>query len=148
MQLSDLKNDVAVVKTNVGNVSDRLARIEKTIDDIRNDNGQILSRISRLEPAPRPTPAPAPPADSRVMTGFYLTDSDVKLIRELLRPPPKSDAPAKYRLWERLPESVTSPLPEDVTGKITKLRGLRYSIDPGNNAIALVEPAGTVIAII
>jgi hypothetical protein len=57
-QIGDLKSDVAVVKTNVVNISDRLARIEKTIDDIRSDGGQILSRISRLEPPSRPLLSP------------------------------------------------------------------------------------------
>jgi hypothetical protein len=148
VQVGDLKTDLAIVQTSVSNVSDRLARIEKTIDDIRDNSGQILSRISRLEPAPRPQPTPAPSPDSRPIAGFYLTDGEVKLLRELLRAPPKSDAPAKYGQWDRLPESDTAPLPDDVTGKMAKLKGLRYAIDPGNNAIALVEPSGIVIATI
>jgi hypothetical protein len=148
VQLGEQKTDIAVIKTDVKNVGDRLARIEKTVDDIRSDSGQILSRISRLEPAPRPQPTPAPSPDLRPVAGFYLTDGEAKLVRELLRTPPKSDAPAKYGLWVRVPETDTTPLPDDVVGKIPKLKGLRYAIDPGNNAIALVEPSGSVVATI
>src|SRR5262249_43989572 len=68
-QIGDLKSDVAVVKTNVVNISDRLAKVEKTIEDIRSDGGQILSRISRLEPPPR-QPAPPAPAPDPVVAGL------------------------------------------------------------------------------
>jgi hypothetical protein len=118
------------------------------MDDLRADSGQILSRISRLEPAPRSQPGPTPPTDLRPVAGFFLTDGEAKELREFLRAPPKSDAPAKYGLWTRLPEADTRPLPDEVIGKIAKLKGLRYAIDPGNNAIALVEPSGTVVATI
>jgi hypothetical protein len=152
-QLSDLKTDVAVVKANVSNVSDRLARIEKTVDEIRpeigqirTETGQILSRVSRAEPPP--APRPQQPDQRNVIAGFYVTDGEAKLLRELLRVPQKTDAPATIGLWQRAPESLLKPIPDDVTGKLPKLKGLRYAIDPGNNAIALVEPSGTVIATI
>jgi hypothetical protein len=146
-QIGDLKSDVAVVKTTVVNSNDRLAKIEKTIDDIRSDGGQILSRISRLEPPPRQPPLPAPAPDP-IVAGFYLTDSEAKLLRELLRAPPQTAAAPKYGLWEKLPDSAVQLLPDDVTGKIVKLKGLRYALDPNNNAIALVGPSGSVVAII
>lgn len=146
-QIGDLKSDVAVVKTNVVNISDRLARIEKTIDDIRSDGGQILSRISRLEPPPRQPALPAPAPDP-IVAGFYLTDGEAKLLRELLRAPPKTAAAPKYGLWEKLEDSAVLPLPNDVTDKVVKLKGWRYAIDPNNNAIALVAPSGSVVAII
>jgi hypothetical protein len=147
VQIGDLKSDVAVVKTNVVNINDRLARIEKTIDDIRSDGGQILSRISRLEPPPGQPALPAPAPDS-IVAGFYLTDGEAKLLRELLRAPPKTAAAPKYGLWEKLPDSDVRPLPDDVTSKLVKLKGLRYALDPNNNLIALVEPSGSVVAII
>jgi hypothetical protein len=73
---------VAVVKTNFVNISDRLAKIEKTIDDIRFDGGQILSRISSLEPPPRQPAPPATPAPDSVVAGFYVTEGEAKLLRE------------------------------------------------------------------
>jgi hypothetical protein len=147
VQIGDLKSDVAVVKTNVVNINDRLARIEKTIDDIRSDGGQILSRISRLEPPPRQPALPAPAPDP-IVAGFYLTDGEAKRLRELLRAPPKTAAAPTYGLWEKLPDSDVRPLPDDVTSNLVKLKGLRYALDPNNNAIALVEPSGSVVAII
>jgi hypothetical protein len=150
-QLSDLKTDVAVVKTNVGNVSDRLARIEKTVDEIRPEigqirmeTGQILSRVSRAEPPPAPRPQQPDP----VIAGFYVTDGEAKLLRELLGVPQKTDARATIGLWQRAPESLLKPIPDDVAGKLPKLKGLLYAIDPSNNAIALTEPSGVVIATI
>ena len=147
VQIGDLKSDVAVVKTNVVNISERLAKIEKTIDDIRFDGGQILSRISRLEPPPRQPALPAPAPDP-VVAGFSLTDSEAKLLRELLRAPAKTAAAPKYGLWEKLPDSDVQLLPDDVTGKMVKLKGFRYALDPNNNAIALVEPSGSVVVAI
>lgn len=142
-QVGDVKTDIAVIKTSVTNISGRLERMEKGLDDIRNDGRTILGRLRPAEPAPRP-----PTRDPRdIIAGFWVTDAEAKLIRELLQAPQKTDAPPKIALWSRVPEATL--IPDELVGKLPKLKGLRYAVDPGNNAIALIEPIGNgVIALI
>jgi hypothetical protein len=153
VQVGDLKTDVAVVKNTVAGINERLAKIEKTIDDIRSEigqvrteTGQILSRVSRAEP-PSP-PRPQQPDLRNVIAGFYVTDGEAKLLRELLGAAPKTDAPPKISLWQRVSEQPLNPISDEIAARLPKLKGLRYAIDPGNNAIALTEPSGIVIATI
>jgi hypothetical protein len=84
----------------------------------------------------------------QVIAGFWLTESEAVILRELLSAPKKTNAPPTFSMWERLPDNVLKQLPSDVLSKIPKLKGLRYAIDPSNNAIALAEPSGSVIALI
>jgi hypothetical protein len=157
VQVGDLKTDVAVTKNTVATINERVAKMEKGIDDIRSETGQIrsetgqiLSRVARLDPQPVPQrPQPASPPDLRnVIGGFYVTEGEGKALRELLGAPQKTDAPPKIGLWQRVSEQLLKPIPDDVAAKLPKLKGLRYAIDPGNNAIALAEPSGLVIATI
>ena len=120
-----------------------MTRLEKTVDDIRNDGRTILGRLP--QPSPPPSPQPKP---QDIVAGFYLTEPEASLIREFLRGPQRTTLPPKITLWSRLPDGELQPLPADLVGKLPKLKALRYMFDPNNNAIALIEPSGIVIAII
>lgn len=140
MQVGDVKTDVAVVKTNVGNITDRLAKIETVVEAIRTDSSAILGRLeSRPQELRRP---------EQVIAGFWLTESEAVILRQLLNAPNKTNAPSTFSMWERLPDDVLRQIPSDVLSKFPKLKGFRYAIDPSNNAIALAEPSGSVIALI
>ena len=144
LQVGDVKTDVAVVKTNVGNITDRLAKIETVVEAIRTDSSAILGR---LESRPQQQP-PSPRQPEQVIAGFWLTESEAVILRQLLNAANKTNAPSTFSMWERLPDDVLRQIPSDVLSKFPKLKGFRYAIDPSNNAIALAEPSGSVIALI
>ena len=83
-----------------------------------------------------------------LIAGFWVTDTEAKLLRELVRAPQKTGGPPRFGMWERIPDGDLKQLPDEVLSKMPKFKGLRYTIDPNNNAIALAEPSGIVVAII
>jgi hypothetical protein len=141
--------DVGAIKATVEGIEKRLGLIETDLRAVRTDQGQILAKIQTPPTPPAPPPTPPPRLQDLIAGGFYITDAEASLIRDFLKAGPKKpDVPSKIALWDRLPQSDTQPLPDDLAAKLPKIKGLRFTTDV-NNAIALVEPSqNVVIAII
>jgi hypothetical protein len=141
VQIGDVKVDVASIKAKVEGLDTRIGAIETDVKAARSDQRQILTQ---LQP-----PAPPPPPRPLIAGGFYVTDDEAKLIRALLKVPPKDpNLPGKISIWSHVDPASAQPLPDDLVAKFGKFKGLRFIVD-ANNAIALVEPAqDVVIAII
>jgi len=119
-------------------VNDRLSRIEQTVEGMHANERQNLNRPARDE---QPTVSVTP----NLVGGFYVTEQEARFIRAFLKVAPKKvNATAKMALWARMPAQATKLLPDDLVGKVAKLKGLRYAVD-ANNAIALIEPSTNII---
>jgi hypothetical protein len=141
-QITNARVEVASVRTSLSALNDRLGGMEKTINDTRANLIQYAQKPveQRTEPA-KPPPPPPPP---KVVAGFYVTEQEAEFIREFLKVSPKNAHATKMTLWIRVPAQAAKPLPDDLVGRLEKLRGLRYAVD-ANNAIALIEPSTNIV---
>ena len=149
IQIGELKTDLAVVKANTSNIierltgfdkrlgalDDRIAALDRNVQEARADD-RVLRAIGRVENQGSRT--------DPVVAGFYVTAFEATLIIQHLRPPIRTDKPATLSVGSRVNEDRLRPLPEDITLKSARLKGVRYAIDD-NNAIALVGPSTDVV---
>jgi septation ring formation regulator EzrA len=49
VQIGDLRTDLAVVKTNVTAINDRVVKMDKSIDEVRADETRIRETLTRIE---------------------------------------------------------------------------------------------------
>lgn len=139
IQIGDLKTDLAVLKTNVANVGDRLTKIEGGNNEIRTDQRQVLTTLGRIENRQQRD------TGGGVVAGLYLTEIQAENIRRFLNTPARTDTRANFHVGLQLPDGVAKPLPDDLVAKIApQLKGANYAID-SNNAIALTLPGTNVI---
>jgi len=133
-QIGTVSADAASIKSTVDGLAHRFGGTETAINRTRD---QILDRVQSSTMA-------------QIAGGFYVTNSEAVDIRDFLKLPPKDTRqPSKISLWTHVSREQTKPLPVQLTQKDKKLRGMRYVIDPDNNALGLVEPSqNVVIAII
>lgn len=134
VQIGDIKSDVAGIKANLIANGERIGKIEKVLEDLRTDSSQIqrtLARIeSRLASADPQMPMPALPA-------LTLSASETQTLREALQ--------ARAQITTSRPTDPPNrpdyqPLPENVTRKIHRLKGLQYGI-VSDGSIVLFDPA-------
>jgi hypothetical protein len=137
--VADVKVEVAALKSTVEGLGGRIVRIETAVDSARKD---ILGRI-------QPPPSPPPQSQDTIAGGFYVTEAEAGFIRDFLKAPQREASKVgKFSLWDHVPQDLAQPLPDDLTAKIPKLKGLRFAIDPSNSAIALIEPSQNLIVAI
>jgi hypothetical protein len=136
IQIGDLKTDVGVIRTNIINLVERFSKMEKSAEDSRASERQIITTLGRIE-------AQVPKSDP-IIAGFYLTASEASAIAQVLRPPLRNDNQPTISVGSRVPENMLRPIPDELLAKIPRLRGARYVID-ANNAVALAAPGTDVI---
>jgi hypothetical protein len=128
------RNDSAGVQLTLKNMDDRVGRIEQTLNDITS-NG----RLARTDPAVQ-TPGPNR-APSESTSKFYLKENEADVIRQVLQAPRKSaGTDGKYRVGQLLVGLAVKQIPDDLVGKVPQLKGLLYTFDPANHAIAIIDP--------
>jgi hypothetical protein len=129
-----LRNDSAGVQLTLKNMDDRVGRIEQTLNDITS-NG----RLARTDPALQ-TPGPNR-APSESISKFYLKENEADVIRQVLQAPRKSaGTDGRYRVGQLLVGLAVKQIPDDLVGKVPQLKGLLYTFDPANHAIAIIDP--------
>jgi hypothetical protein len=138
-----LRNDPAGVQLTLKNMDDRLGRIEQTLNDITS-NG----RLARTDPAFQTLGPNRAPSES--ISKFYLKENEADVIRRVLQAPQKSSATdGKYRVGQLLVGLAVKQIPDDLVGTVPQLKGLLYTFDPANHAIAIIDPrSNRVIALI
>ena len=100
VQIGDLRTDLAVVKTNVTAINDRVVKMDKSIDEVRADETRIRETLTRIEMrlAASSNTTPAIPvaslrkqstavlaADASAEPAPFLSDWEAQLIRETLK---------------------------------------------------------------
>jgi hypothetical protein len=138
-----LISDSAGVQATFKNMDDRLGRIEQTLNDITRNGG-----TARSGPAPQTQGANREPSET--ISKFYLQGNEADTIRQALQAPKRSGATdGKYRVGQLLLGLAVKPIPDNLAEKVPQLRGLHYTFDPTNNAIAIIDPrSNRVIALI
>jgi hypothetical protein len=133
-RIGNVRVEVASVRTGLSAINDRLGAIEKSVDETR-------AKLNRPVPEEQPTGS----LTRNVIVGFYVTEQEAGLIRAVLKvPPKKANVTAKMALGTHVPAQATKLLPDDLVGKLEKLKGLRYAVD-ANGAIALIEPSTNIV---
>lgn len=138
-----LKSHSEGVQETFKNMDGRLDRLEQALNAITSNGG-----TARTGPAAQSQPSNREPSETS--SKFYLKENERDVIRQLLQAPKKSGATdGKYRVGQVLVGLAVKPIPENLVGKVPQLRGLHYTVDPANNAIAIIDPrSNRVIALI
>jgi hypothetical protein len=153
-QIGDLKTDIAVVKTTVATINERLTRIDKSVESVLASGVTASSALSRIEARlsamslqqPNPLVVSVPPRGPTPLYEITFTDGEKQLIREFINPIRVAESPA-YQIGEIAPVTSLSMLPEPIVAKIPRLTGLRYAVDRGGT-ILIVDGATYRIAAI
>jgi hypothetical protein len=137
-----LISDSAGVQATFKNMDDRLNRIEQTLNDMTRGG------TARSGPAPQSQGSNREPSETT--SKFYLKDNEADTIRQALQAPKRSGATdGKYRVGQLLLGLAVKPIPDNLAEQVPQLRGLHYTFDPINNAIAIIDPrSNRVIALI
>jgi hypothetical protein len=138
-----LKSDAANVQATFKNMDDRLGRIEQTLNDMTRNGATAFSSPTPQIQAPNREP-------SETISKFYLKDNEADTIRQALQAPKRSGATdGKYRVGQLLLGLAVKPIPDNLAEQVPQLRGLHYTFDPTNNAIAIIDPrSNRVLALI
>jgi hypothetical protein len=138
-----LRNDPAGVQLTLKNMDDRLGRIEQTLNDITNNE-----RLTRTDPAQQSPGQNRTPSEP--ISKFYLKENEADVIRQVLQAPRKlAGTDGRYRVGQLLVGLAVKQIPDDLVGKVPQLKGLLYTFDPANHAIAIIDPrSNRVIALI
>jgi hypothetical protein len=138
-----LIRDSAGVQATFKNMDDRLGRIEQTLNDMTRNGSP-----ARSGPAAQTQGANREPSET--ISKFYLQGNEADTIRQALQAPKRSGATdGKYRVGQLLLGLAVKPIPDNLAEKVPQLRGLHYTFDPTNNAIAIIDPrSNRVIALI
>jgi hypothetical protein len=138
-----LKSDSAGIQATFKNMDDRLGRIEQTLNDMTTNGG-----TARTGPAPQTQGSKREPSET--ISKFYLKDNEADTIRQALQAPKRPGATdGKYRIGQLLLGLAVKPIPDNLAEQVPQLRGLHYTFDPTNNAIAIIDPrSNRVIALI
>jgi hypothetical protein len=130
------------VQATFKNMDDRLGRIEQTLNDMTRGG------TARSGPAPQIQGSNREPSETT--SKFYLKDNEADTIRQALQAPKRSGAnDGKYRVGQLLLGLAVKPIPDNLAEQVPHLRGLHYTFDPINNAIAIIDPrSNRVVALI
>ena len=137
-----LIRDSAGVQATFKNMDDRLGRIEQTLND--------MTRGGTVRSGPAPQTQGSNREPSETISKFYLKDNEAETVRQALQAPKRSGATdGKYRVGQLLLGLAVKPIPANLAEQVPQMRGLHYTFDPTNNAIAIVDPrSNRVIALI
>ena len=137
VQISALKGEVATLKRELATTKVKLDRVEKGMGDIAAAQNDLVAALSRTDS--RGWPARA---------AITLSDDEKRLVRSVIKaPPPAPGAAPTINVDDAVPSSALIPLPAQLTEKLPKLKGARFTIDR-NGAIAIVGPGGRVEVVI
>lgn len=147
-EIGGLSADIASIKTGMDGLNGRIERFE-TAANGRFDRIEAAINHARDQILARAQAPTSQQPQEMIAGGFYVTKGQAALIREFLKIPPiDASKQGKIGIWEHIAPEYTVPLPDNLAAKIGLANGLRYAVDPANNAIALVEPSHDVVVAI
>jgi hypothetical protein len=137
-QLGDIKTDLAVLKSTVGTIGDRQAKIEESV---RSLESKALASLNRIETR-------LLPPDTPVLAPLNLDPDQIAFLREALKAR-RTDKPALAKIGDLVADFKFPSLPDFVVDKIPFLRGFRYTYDQsgailllaGGRVVQIVEPS-------
>jgi hypothetical protein len=138
VQIGDVKTDLAVLKTNLSAVAERVNKIDKSVETISADLNRAVVAVGRIEArlsAASPMPLQQQPQQPQQQSppqqrprDILLSESEMNAIREILKPATTGTLAASMRLGDRMSETLP-PLPAALVDKIPKLKDFRYTVD-------------------
>jgi hypothetical protein len=135
-QLGDIKTDLAVLKSTVGVIGDRQAKIEESV---RSLESKALASLNRIETRLLPT-------GTLALAPLDLEPDQIAFLRDALKPR-RTDKPTLAKIGNLFADSKFPYVPDYIVEKIPKLKGLRYTYDQ-SGAILLLAGGGWVVQII
>jgi hypothetical protein len=138
-KIDDLKTDLLA---KIGALQQSIAVLESQSKELKATNDRMLSTLLSTGRNDQRLPTSPP-------SGPEITASDALFIRQFVKTSPITTAtPQKIKVGDQLSDATLTPLPDDLIARLPKLKGVRYSIDPENNLIALADPSGRVFALV
>lgn len=145
-QLGGVAVNVATTTERVTGLGERVARIEKQLENIAAGQAQQMSSLGRIEARLPNQPRP----DSSDIVA--LTPAEAEFVRSALKAiPVPMRMLGKFKLGDNLAEGTLVPVPEQVSEKLPKLKGAKFAFDQDgsiaitagiNNRIIGIVPPG------
>ena len=127
-QLDSLKSELSNSRKELTATKDRIARIERRIDE---PAAQSRSQVNRVAD---------PEGEIGSRSRLELSREEVQLLRDYIKVPPAAPgALPTITVGTEVPIGMLMPLPQQVSDKAPKLVGARFTTDR-NGAIVIVRP--------
>lgn len=122
-QINNLKTDLAGIKREIAASNGEVAELRKIVRQLGNSQANSTSGVS-VDKTGSISGAPA------------IGASDIQLIRQFIKVVPSpSTAQPKFKIGDVFPQSISLPIPKELSDKLPKLRGTRFAIDQNGDII-------------
>lgn len=140
-QIGEIRTDVAVLKANLASLKEQQSSIQETL---RSTGEKTLASLSQIESKLPVRGGPISQPDDAPLT---LSDSDIELIRNVLKPL-KTGQTQEAKLGDEVPDRNVRVLPRTVTDKIPRLASYSYFHDAGGSVVLVSNRTRRVVQII
>lgn len=132
-----LRDNAAQMQRQISSMEQRIGRLELQMETL------LAKRLPEANAAPNRADGGAPTKDATGKLPAALARSDIDVIRDYIKmPPPPAGVAPTISLGMPVGNHVLVPLPTQVTDKVPRLAGARFTTDRNGSIVIVMENGG------